>query len=86
MTSNESFCVVVANEPHPFEDAGVESPASHIVDVDAEDEAGEDVETGEEDPKPEVALQDPDGAHKDDESLLNHFKRITTRRRWFDGK
>jgi hypothetical protein len=43
MTSTESFGVIVADKPHPLEDPCVELPPSHVVDVDAEGQAGKDV-------------------------------------------
>lgn len=72
MTSTESFGVIVADKPHPLEDPCVELPPSHVVDVDAEGQAGKDVQAGKEYPEHEVALQDSNGADENDECLPNN--------------
>ena len=66
--------IVVADEPHSLEDAAVQLPPTQVVDVDAQDQTGGDVQTGEEDPEDEVPLQNTDGAHQNDE-CLNEVKR-----------
>ena len=63
----EGARVVAAHEEDPLEDACIEPPSAHVVDLDAEEEAGGHVESHEENPEVGVAVQDADHADKDDE-------------------
>ena len=43
------------------------------------------MEAGEEDPEPEAAIQDADGAHENDERLKNNCNPFTLKELYLDG-